>query len=723
MTKKILCTLGPASMNERTIIRLDDLGVSMFRLNLSHTRIEELAEAITYVKERTHIPLCLDTEGAQIRNGLIKKGSVEMQEQTTVRILGESVVGDETQFSLYPDYIVKELVVGDFVSIDFDLVLLQVIETDAKTATLRVLNGGRMGQNKAVTVDRPIVMPPLTEKDKIAVKIGREMGIKHFALSFANRPEDVDLIRSLAGEDAFIISKIECRNGVTNLKEIAEKCDAILIDRGDLSREFPIERIPSLQKRIIQHCKSKGTEIFVATNLLETMIQSSMPTRAEINDVYTTLETGADGLVLAAETAVGINPVACTTMIIKLIHSFEIDQNIEEGGDFQDETKSLLVEPHGGYLVNKMGNENDFKDANGLREISIRFTDLMDCEQIATGTYSPITGFMDQETFFSVLESNRLPDGNIWTMPIILQLNTQQDISSVKKGERINLTDDKGIIYAILDVSEIYQINLESAALKWFGTSSKNHPGVLRFMANGENCIAGDITLVQRLPSIYRHYQLTPFQTRFIFNHKRWNKVIGFHTRNPAHRVHEYIQLEALTTSHADGLFISPVIGPKKTGDFHSDLIMRSYEILIENSIYPEGSVVLGSFSTYSRYCGPRETVFTMLCRKNMGCSHFIIGRDHAGVGSFYSPEENQKFLESLGDLGIKSILFEEIGYSPEIDEFVKGNNASEIIKISGTEVRESLRSQKELPYWFMRSEVQRMLGDAIKNGFEVFHK
>ena len=173
-------------------------------------------------------------------------------------------------------------------------------------------------------------------------------------------------------------------------------------------------------------------------------------------------------------------------------------------------------------------------------------------------------------------------------------------------------------------------------------------------------------------------------------------------TPGPSSKINN-IQLEALTTSHADGLFISPVIGPKKTGDFHSDLIMRSYEILIENSIYPEGSVVLGSFSTYSRYCGPRETVFTMLCRKNMGCSHFIIGRDHAGVGSFYSTEENQNFFESLGDLGIKSILFEEIGYSPEIDEFVKDNNASEIIKISGTEVRESLRSQKELPYWFMR--------------------
>lgn len=722
MDKKILCTLGPASLNEKIIVRLEELGVSLFRLNLSHMRIEELPEVITYVKERTNIPLCLDTEGAQIRNGLIKNGSVEVCEQAKVRILDEVIIGDETKFNLYPDYIVKELTVGDFVSVDFDSVLLQVIYTDANTAMLRVLNGGRMGQNKAVTVNKQISMPPLTKKDKIAIKIGREMGIKHFALSFANYVEDVDLIRSLAGEGAFIISKIESRNGVTNLKEIAENSDAILIDRGDLSREFPIERIPSLQKRIVAHCKSNGIEIYVATNLLETMIQYSVPTRAETNDVYTTLESGVDGLVLAAETAIGINPIACTSMIIKLIHYFELDQKIQEGEPYQDDPKSLLVEPHGNHLVNRVGSEEDLHEAEGLRKVRIRETDLMDCEQIATGSYSPITGFMDRETLFSVLEFNRLPDGDIWTMPIILQLNTQ-DISPVRKGERIALTDDQSTVYAILEVSEIYQINLESAALKWFGTSSETHPGVARFMANGDNCIAGGITLVRRLPSMCRHYQLTPFQTRFLFNHKRWSRVIGFHTRNPAHRAHEYIQLSALKDTYADGLYISPVIGAKKAGDFHIDMTMRSYETLIEKGIYPKDKVVLGGFPTYSRYCGPRETVFTMLCRKNMGCSHFIVGRDHAGVGNFYSSDDNHRLLVSLGDLGIKPILFEEIGYSLDLKKFVKDDNTKAMIKISGTEVRESLRNHKELPEFFMRVEVQDMLRDAIKQGIEVFHK
>jgi ATP sulfurylase len=229
--------------------------------------------------------------------------------------------------------------------------------------------------------------------------------------------------------------------------------------------------------------------------------------------------------------------------------------------------------------------------------------------------------------------------------------------------------------------------------------------------------------LVRQLPSIHRHYQLTPVNSRNLFNHKGWTKVIGFHTRNPAHRVHEYIQLSALNSSFADGLFISPVIGTKKSGDFQTDLIMRSYETLIANGIYPEGKVVLGGFSTYSRYCGPREMVFTMLCRKNMGCSHFIIGRDHAGVDDFYDPEENSRLLDSLGDLEIQPITFEEIGYSKVQNKFLKNDNSKDIVKISGTDVRETLRNNKELPDWFMRVEVQDMLRDAIEQGVEVFHQ
>lgn len=721
MKRKVLCTLGPASMNEQTIERLEDLGISLFRINLSHTRIEDILETITYVKERTHIPLCLDTEGAQIRNGLMKNGSVMIHEHCTIRVLSEAVTGDETQFSLYPEYVVKKLIVGDLLSIDFDSVLLQVISTDGNEATLRVLNGGKIGQNKAVTVEKPITMPPLTEKDRIAVKIGCEIGIKHFALSFANYAEDVDLIRSLVGEDAFIISKIECRNGVTNLKEIAQKSDAILIDRGDLSRDFPIERIPSLQKRIITQSKLCRTEVYVATNLLETMVASSTPTRAEVNDVYTTLESGADGLVLAAETAIGISPVACTSMIFKLIQSFDADQKVE-GGDYCDDPISNLVDPHGDQLVNKVGGEEDLHEADGLLKVCIGETDLIDCEQIATGVYSPITGFMDSETLFSVLNSNRLPDGIIWTMPIILQLSSQS-ISSVKNGERIALTDNDGNTYAILSVTEIYKIDLESVAKQWFGTFSKTHPGVARFLSRGDNCIAGDITLVRQLPLINRQYLLTPYQTRFLFNHKRWTRVIGFHARNPAHRVHEHIQLSALANVNVDGLFISPVTGPMKTGDSQTDPTIRSYEILIDLGVYPEGKIVLGNFSTYSRHCGPRETIFSMLCRKNMGCSHYIICRVHSEVENLYSYEENYRFVESQGDLGIKPIFFDKTDYSPTMNELVKANNSKEINKISLTKVREALLNEKELPDSFMRAEVQCMLSDALKQGLEVFHK
>jgi len=721
MTKKILCTLGPASLNEQAILRLDDLGVNLFRINLSHTKLEDIPGIITFVKSKTHIPLCLDTEGAQVRNGSIENGSVMMHEHGTVRVLGKAIIGNDVQFSLYPDYIVKELMIGDFVSVDFDSVLLQVVDNDGDSATMRVLNGGKMGQNKAVTVDRPITMSPLTDKDKAAIKIGREMGINYFALSFANQDKDVDIIRTLAGENAFIISKIECQNGVTNLDGIAEKSNAILIDRGDLSREFPIERIPSLQERIINHCKIRDTEVYVATNLLESMIHSAMPTRAEVNDIYTTLRSGADGLVLAAETAIGHNPIACANMVIKVIHSYESDQRMQNDGLHDDKPKSLLVDPHGGHLISRMKKEEEIEYLESLRKIQVELVDLMECEQIATGTYSPISGFMDRETLDSVLETNRLPSGLIWTMPVILQVPCEK--SSILPGDRLALTDNQGIIYSTLDVSEVFQINLEAIAQKWYGTNSKKHPGVAMFMKRGENCIAGEITLVRQFPSMHRHYQLSPAQTRSLFNHKGWSRVVGFHSRNPPHRIHEYIQLTALTNSHADGLFISPVIGPKKVEDFQSDLILRSYEIMINKGVYPERKVVLGSFSTYPRYCGPRETVFTMLCRKNMGCSHFIIGRDHAGVGTFYKLEDNYKLLENLGDIGIKPILFEEIGYSPIKKEFSKVGESKEILKISGTDAREALRNNRELPDWFMRTEVQSILRDAIERGVEVIHQ
>ena len=252
MTKEIFCTLGPSSLNESVITRLEELGVDLFRLNLSHTKLHDVARIIQRIQSWTSVPLCLDTEGAQIRTGDLVDGKIKVRENNIVRIHRQLVLGDSTGFNLYPNYIVDKLERGDFVSID-DSVLVRIIEIDTDAVVVRVLCGGEMGKNKAVTVDRDISMPALTKKDRKALAIGREMGIRHVALSFAHRSSDVDEIHEVSGEDVFVISKIESSNALERLDEIASKSDALLIDRGDLSRQVPVEQIPKLQKNIIAY--------------------------------------------------------------------------------------------------------------------------------------------------------------------------------------------------------------------------------------------------------------------------------------------------------------------------------------------------------------------------------------------------------------------------------------------------------------------------------------
>ena len=249
MSKKILCTIGPASMNDRVIGRLTDLGVYLFRINLSHTAVGELAGRIAEIRRNSDVPICIDTEGAQIRTGNFVRGSVDLLENSTVRIHAAPVPGDSKDMNFYPFDIVQRLEEGDFVSIDFNSVLVQVtgFENGKDIAVARVLNGGTVGRNKAVTVDRDIALPPITEKDAEAIAIGRQLGIKHYALSFAGHDRDVDTLRELAGPDSIVISKIEGLNGLANLEDIAMKSDAILIDRGDLSRQVPLDRIPGVQ--------------------------------------------------------------------------------------------------------------------------------------------------------------------------------------------------------------------------------------------------------------------------------------------------------------------------------------------------------------------------------------------------------------------------------------------------------------------------------------------
>ena len=720
MTIELLCTLGPASMNERVIKRLTDLGVALFRINLSHTELADLSGAIELIQRHTQVPICLDTEGAQVRNGPLVGGKVVLAEHSLIQARRLGRPGDAACFAFYPDFVVDLLEVGDFISIDFNAVLVQVVAKEEGTATMRVLNGGVMGQNKAVSVDRLLPLPALTEKDRGAIEIGRKMGILNYALSFANCGADVDLIRGLCGGPVRIISKIECRNGLTHLAEIAARSDAILIDRGDLSREIPIERIPMVQKEIIRHCNVAGRRVYVATNLLESMIQQPVPTRAEVNDVITTLSSGANGLVLAAETAVGVNPIASANMIVRLIHSYEASKAQDADGFYYEDSRSLLVPPHGEMLVDRHADDRLRHGLSGLRRLTVGIEDLMDCEQIAVGTYSPLTGFMDRATVASVLAESRLPGGPVWPMPILLPLDPAAGFVP-DVGERLLLCDAGGGERATLDVSEVFDLDLEQVAQAWYGTTDPAHPGVARLRARGGRFVAGGIHLLKRGASPYRHYELTPAQTRSVFVHKGWTRVVGFHTRNPAHRVHEHIQLAALRATHADGLYISPVIGPKKEGDFLPGPIMQSYQTLVRLGAYPEGRVVLGSFSTYSRFAGPREAVFTALCRKNMGCSHFIIGRDHAGVGQFYAADALERYLSELGELGIELVRFGPIAWDPRRAHYAPVEEIENPESISGTQVRTALAAGRRLPDWFMRPEIQdRFLAD-LAQGRAVF--
>lgn len=716
--KEILCTLGPSSLNNRVIVRLEELGVRLFRINLSHTKLEDLREIIAYLQSRTRVPICLDSEGAQIRTGTLPGGEIEVKENSVITV-HRRASADKEGISFYPDGITDLLIEGDFISIDFNSVLAQVIERSREGVLLRILNGGKIGSNKAVTVERDIRLPVMTEKDKAAFRLGREMGIRHVALSFANQASDVDEVREICGKDTFLISKIECRQGLIHLKSITGKSDAILIDRGDLSRQEPIERIPSLQKMIIRNVKNLGKKVYVATNLLESMVTSPKPTRAEVNDVINTLMDGADGLVLAAETAIGKDPIGCATMIAKLIHEYRSAALRAEDSFCATDIKSFLVEPHGGRLVNREAAADEIREIPKLKKIPVGVRDLMDCEQIALGTYSPLTGFMDEETVKAVLDTHRLPDGTVWTLPVLL-LADKTRAAGLEKGRRIALTDEAGDPYALMDLTGVGRFDPKPYLKKWFGTDSGAHPGVADILSRGEFLLAGGITLIKRLSSPHRQYLLTPAQSRFIFMHKGWSRVVGFHTRNVIHRAHEYIQMRALEITHADGLYVSPVIGPQKKGDFLPEPVLKSYRLMIDSGFYPAGRVLIGCFATYPRFCGPREAAFTAICRKNMGCSHFIIGRNHSGVGDYYRDEDYKKLFSELGDLGITPVFFDAVGYNAKKRQY-ESSDAEPLEFISGTRARQALLNDEPLPDWYMRDPIQRMLKDDIKANEKVF--
>jgi len=318
--KKLLVTLGPSSMNAETLAGLDRQSIYVYRINMSHTSIEALEEQLAFIQGTTEVPVCIDSEGAQMRSGSSADGPVLYTEGDVVRIPFERCVNDPHTLCLTPVGVARQFRPGDIINVDFNLARFKVVELLDDHCLAEVVRSGEVGNNKAADINRPVTLEPITPKDMQAVALGRRMGVRHFALSFANTGAGVARMRELAGPDATIISKIESREALANLREIAAATDELLIDRGDLSRSVSLDKIPFLQRRIISLARIWERPVYVATNLLESMISRREPTRAEINDIVSTILMGGNGLVLAAETAVGAYPVEAAAMTRALMN-------------------------------------------------------------------------------------------------------------------------------------------------------------------------------------------------------------------------------------------------------------------------------------------------------------------------------------------------------------------------------------------------------------------
>jgi len=455
--------------------------------------------------------------------------------------------------------------------------------------------------------------------------------------------------------------------------------------------------------------------------------------------VNTVIE-GAMGLTLAAETAIGQFPMECINMLNKLIQHAELALNgndpkklenafiksLESSNYLLDFKSTSLIPPHGGKLVNRMlGERPNDSYLNSLNKIALDQNKQMDVEQIAVGTYSPLEGFMGQEDFLSVLTSMRLANGVVWPLPIVLDVS-EEKASELSIGEVVALSDEEGDTMALLHLNDKYHFDKSHMARNIYGTDSREHPGVKMVYDMHPVLLAGKIDLIKGRKSETRAYELTPKQLRRLFEDRGWTKVLGFHTRNVPHRGHEFMQLKAMEIENCDGLLVHPVVGKKKAGDFKPDYIIRSYEKMI-STYYPKEKVVFAAFSTFSRYAGPREALFTALCRKNFGCSHFIIGRDHTGVGNYYQPYDAQKIFDRFSDLEIKIVKFREIFFSKKLNGYVHGNGKlqydenDKLSFISGSQARAMFLNGECPPTWFMRPEISKIVLKAIKKGEQVF--
>src|SRR5829696_867524 len=297
-------------------------------------------------------------------------------------------------------------------------------------------------------------------------------------------------------------------------------------------------------------------------------------------------------------------------------------------------TENTAIAPHGGELVDRRAPEGQraelLERAETLNKVALGPRSLSDLEMISTGVFSPLTGFMVQNDYDSVVETMHLSDGLVWSLPITLSVS--EEAGGTSEGEEIALVDGVGRVLATMTVEDRYSYDKEREAREVFGTTNDEHPGVAAVYRQEDVLLGGEITLLvdDPNPKPFPEYHYTPHQLREVFAEKGWKRVVGFQTRNPVHRSHEYIQKSALEI--VDGLLLNPLVGETRSEDIPADVRMRSYEIILER-YYPKDRTLLAVFPAAMRYGGPREAIFHAVCRKNYGCTHFIVGRDHAGPG------------------------------------------------------------------------------------------